>query len=158
MHNTLFSKETNCSYKPSPFLLFYVFFFFCGHLFRVVTHGIVCILKHFILFDFSVDSRFGRPNYGSCRSSFCFSWRWNWVLHKMFRCEWIILSICFISQYVTNGKLRIDSVSWPGFYSYVMQNPEFLTGRQAHIIYKGKKIGTFGIVHPEVATPLGNYL
>ncbi|TYK28376.1 putative phenylalanine--tRNA ligase beta subunit isoform X2 [Cucumis melo var. makuwa] len=30
------------------------------------------------------------------------------------------------------------------------ENPEFLTGRQAHIIYKGKKIGTFGIVHPEV--------
>ena len=39
--------------------------------------------------------------------------------------------------------------------NFDVQNPEFLTGRQAHIIYKGKKIGTFGIVHPEVATPLG---
>lgn len=31
-----------------------------------------------------------------------------------------------------------------------MKEPEFLQGRQASIIYKGKQIGTFGIVHPEV--------
>ncbi|KAA0058031.1 putative phenylalanine--tRNA ligase beta subunit isoform X2 [Cucumis melo var. makuwa] len=37
-----------------------------------------------------------------------------------------------------------------GYYIKCSDNPEFLTGRQAHIIYKGKKIGTFGIVHPEV--------
>ncbi|KAJ9561884.1 hypothetical protein OSB04_007044 [Centaurea solstitialis] len=28
--------------------------------------------------------------------------------------------------------------------------PEFLSGRQANLIYKGKRIGTFGIVHPQV--------
>lgn len=30
------------------------------------------------------------------------------------------------------------------------KEPEFLPGRQASIIYRGKHIGTFGIVHPEV--------
>jgi len=32
----------------------------------------------------------------------------------------------------------------------LLKEPEFLAGRQARIIYKGKHIGTFGIVHPEV--------
>jgi len=31
-----------------------------------------------------------------------------------------------------------------------LKEPEFLAGRQARIIYKGKHAGTFGIVHPEV--------
>ncbi|PON36989.1 Phenylalanyl-tRNA synthetase, class IIc, beta subunit, archae/euk cytosolic [Parasponia andersonii] len=30
------------------------------------------------------------------------------------------------------------------------EEPEYLPGRQASIIYKGNRIGTFGIVHPEV--------
>ncbi|KAK6921108.1 tRNA synthetase, B5-domain [Dillenia turbinata] len=37
-----------------------------------------------------------------------------------------------------------------GYYIQRSEEPEFLPGRQAHIIYKGKQIGTFGIVHPEV--------
>lgn len=37
-----------------------------------------------------------------------------------------------------------------GYYIKRADNPEFLSGRQANIIYKGKHIGTFGIVHPEV--------
>ncbi|CAI9114782.1 OLC1v1015583C1 [Oldenlandia corymbosa var. corymbosa] len=37
-----------------------------------------------------------------------------------------------------------------GYYIKASDEPEFLSGRQADIIYKGKKIGTFGIVHPEV--------
>lgn len=32
----------------------------------------------------------------------------------------------------------------------MLQEPEFLSGRQANLIYKGKQIGTFGIVHPQV--------
>lgn len=37
-----------------------------------------------------------------------------------------------------------------GYYIKRSEEPEFLTGRQASIIYKGKQIGIFGIVHPEV--------
>lgn len=33
---------------------------------------------------------------------------------------------------------------------FSIKAPEFLQGRQASIIYKGKRIGIFGIVHPEV--------
>ncbi|KAK7347391.1 hypothetical protein VNO80_21921 [Phaseolus coccineus] len=37
-----------------------------------------------------------------------------------------------------------------GYYIEQSDEPEFLAGRQARIIYKGKHAGTFGIVHPEV--------
>lgn len=37
-----------------------------------------------------------------------------------------------------------------GYYIRSSDDPEFLPGRQASIIYEGKLIGTFGIVHPEV--------
>ncbi|KAF7154586.1 hypothetical protein RHSIM_Rhsim01G0138800 [Rhododendron simsii] len=37
-----------------------------------------------------------------------------------------------------------------GYYLERADEPEFLPGRQASIIYKGKRIGAFGIVHPEV--------
>ncbi|KAM7269278.1 hypothetical protein ACFE04_024775 [Oxalis oulophora] len=37
-----------------------------------------------------------------------------------------------------------------GYYIQLSEEPEFLSGRQAAIIYKGKRIGGFGIVHPEV--------
>ncbi|KAJ0536263.1 putative phenylalanine--tRNA ligase [Helianthus annuus] len=37
-----------------------------------------------------------------------------------------------------------------GYYIERSDEPEFLSGRQASIIYKGKRIGTFGIVHPQV--------
>ncbi|KAF2325658.1 hypothetical protein GH714_032296 [Hevea brasiliensis] len=37
-----------------------------------------------------------------------------------------------------------------GYYIQCSDAPEFLQGRQASIIYKGKCIGIFGIVHPEV--------
>ncbi|GAB4860935.1 hypothetical protein Ancab_036096 [Ancistrocladus abbreviatus] len=37
-----------------------------------------------------------------------------------------------------------------GYYIKLSDEPEFLPGRQASIIYKGKHIGNFGIVHPEV--------
>lgn len=37
-----------------------------------------------------------------------------------------------------------------GYYIKRSDSPEFLPGRQADIIYKGKHVGTFGIVHPEV--------
>ncbi|KAJ0768792.1 putative phenylalanine--tRNA ligase [Helianthus annuus] len=37
-----------------------------------------------------------------------------------------------------------------GYYIERSDGPEFLSGRQASIIYKGKRIGTFGIVHPQV--------
>ncbi|XP_051150004.1 phenylalanine--tRNA ligase beta subunit, cytoplasmic [Andrographis paniculata] len=37
-----------------------------------------------------------------------------------------------------------------GYYIQSSDDPEFLPGRQASIINKGKQIGTFGIVHPQV--------
>ncbi|KAL0432137.1 UNVERIFIED_CONTAM: Phenylalanine--tRNA ligase beta subunit, cytoplasmic [Sesamum latifolium] len=37
-----------------------------------------------------------------------------------------------------------------GYCIQSSDEPEFLPGRQASIIYKGKQIGTFGIVHPQV--------
>ncbi|XP_022134928.1 phenylalanine--tRNA ligase beta subunit, cytoplasmic [Momordica charantia] len=37
-----------------------------------------------------------------------------------------------------------------GYYLKPSDNPEFFPGRQAHVICKGRTIGTFGIVHPEV--------
>ncbi|CAN8236269.1 unnamed protein product [Cochlearia groenlandica] len=37
-----------------------------------------------------------------------------------------------------------------GYYINRSQEPEFLPGRQASIIYKGKHVGNFGIVHPQV--------
>ncbi|GER27343.1 phenylalanine--tRNA ligase beta subunit [Striga asiatica] len=37
-----------------------------------------------------------------------------------------------------------------GYYIQLSKEPEFLPGRQASILYKGKQIGTFGIVHPQV--------
>ncbi|KAE8712488.1 putative phenylalanine--tRNA ligase beta subunit [Hibiscus syriacus] len=37
-----------------------------------------------------------------------------------------------------------------GYYIELSYEPEFLSGRQAKIIYKGRRIGIFGIVHPEV--------
>uniref|UniRef100_A0A7N0URX8 phenylalanine--tRNA ligase n=1 Tax=Kalanchoe fedtschenkoi TaxID=63787 RepID=A0A7N0URX8_KALFE len=37
-----------------------------------------------------------------------------------------------------------------GYYLKPSNDPEFLPGRQASVIYKGKPIGKFGIVHPEV--------
>ncbi|XP_057951548.1 phenylalanine--tRNA ligase beta subunit, cytoplasmic-like [Malania oleifera] len=47
------------------------------------------------------------------------------------------------TPFVTSG----DST---GYYIKHSNEPEFLLGRQANIIHKGKQIGTFGIVHPEV--------
>ncbi|XP_010261849.1 PREDICTED: phenylalanine--tRNA ligase beta subunit, cytoplasmic-like [Nelumbo nucifera] len=37
-----------------------------------------------------------------------------------------------------------------GYYIRRSNEPEFLPGRQASIVFRGKHIGTFGIVHPEV--------
>ncbi|KAF5752703.1 putative phenylalanyl-tRNA synthetase beta chain [Tripterygium wilfordii] len=42
-----------------------------------------------------------------------------------------------------------------GYYIKRSDAPEFLQGRQASIIYKGKCIGIFGIVHPEVLSNFG---
>ncbi|KAL1208535.1 Phenylalanine--tRNA ligase beta subunit, cytoplasmic [Cardamine amara subsp. amara] len=37
-----------------------------------------------------------------------------------------------------------------GYYINLSQEPEFLPGRQASLIFKGKHVGNFGIVHPQV--------
>jgi phenylalanyl-tRNA synthetase beta chain len=42
-----------------------------------------------------------------------------------------------------------------GYHIQPSDEPEFLPGRQAKIIYKGKHVGNFGIVHPEVMENFG---
>ncbi|KAL2338259.1 hypothetical protein Fmac_012705 [Flemingia macrophylla] len=49
-----------------------------------------------------------------------------------------------------NGVAFASPGDKSGYYIERSDEPEFLAGRQARIIYKGKHIGTFGIVHPEV--------
>ncbi|RDY10186.1 Phenylalanine--tRNA ligase beta subunit, cytoplasmic, partial [Mucuna pruriens] len=49
-----------------------------------------------------------------------------------------------------NGVPFVSPGDKSGYYIERSDEPEFLAGRQAKIIYKGKHIGTFGIVHPEV--------
>ncbi|XP_047147125.1 phenylalanine--tRNA ligase beta subunit, cytoplasmic [Vigna umbellata] len=49
-----------------------------------------------------------------------------------------------------NGVPFVSPGDKLGYYIERSDEPEFLAGRQARIIYKGKHAGTFGIVHPEV--------
>ncbi|KAG5029636.1 hypothetical protein JHK87_013150 [Glycine soja] len=49
-----------------------------------------------------------------------------------------------------NGVPFVSPGDKSGYYIERSDEPEFLAGRQSRIIYKGKHIGTFGIVHPEV--------
>ncbi|CAL0307158.1 unnamed protein product [Lupinus luteus] len=49
-----------------------------------------------------------------------------------------------------NGVPFVSPGDISGYYIEQSNEPEFLAGRQARIIYKGNQIGTFGIVHPEV--------
>ncbi|CAJ1975858.1 unnamed protein product [Sphenostylis stenocarpa] len=49
-----------------------------------------------------------------------------------------------------NGVSFVSPGDKSGYYIERSDEPEFLAGRQARIIYKGKHAGTFGIVHPEV--------
>ncbi|KAI8572402.1 hypothetical protein RHMOL_Rhmol01G0195700 [Rhododendron molle] len=48
------------------------------------------------------------------------------------------------------GCQFVQSGDNAGYYLERADEPEFLPGRQASILYKGKRIGAFGIVHPEV--------
>ncbi|XP_028772641.1 phenylalanine--tRNA ligase beta subunit, cytoplasmic [Neltuma alba] len=49
-----------------------------------------------------------------------------------------------------NGVPFVSPGDRTGYYIVRSDEPEFLAGRQAKIVYKGHHIGTFGIVHPEV--------
>ncbi|KAJ7956540.1 Phenylalanine--tRNA ligase beta subunit like [Quillaja saponaria] len=49
-----------------------------------------------------------------------------------------------------NGVPSVSPGDSTGYYIERSDDPEFLPGRQASIIYKGNRIGTFGIVHPVV--------
>ncbi|XP_021292118.1 phenylalanine--tRNA ligase beta subunit, cytoplasmic [Herrania umbratica] len=48
------------------------------------------------------------------------------------------------------GTPFVEAGDNTGYYIELSDEPEFLLGRQAKIIYKGRCIGIFGIVHPEV--------
>ncbi|XVF29039.1 hypothetical protein REPUB_Repub15cG0085100 [Reevesia pubescens] len=45
-----------------------------------------------------------------------------------------------------------------GYYVELSDEPEFLSGRQAKIIYKERCIGVFGIVHPEFLLQISELL
>lgn len=49
-----------------------------------------------------------------------------------------------------NGTPFVSPGDKTGYYIESSDEPEYLAGRQARIVYKGEKIGTFGIVHPQV--------
>ncbi|CAJ1944284.1 unnamed protein product [Sphenostylis stenocarpa] len=49
-----------------------------------------------------------------------------------------------------NGVPFVSPGDKSGYYIERSDEPEFLAGRQARIIYKGNHAGTFGIVHPEI--------
>ncbi|KAH6836025.1 tRNA synthetase beta subunit family protein [Perilla frutescens var. hirtella] len=49
-----------------------------------------------------------------------------------------------------NGTPFVSPGDDTGYYIESSNEPEYLAGRQAHIVYKGEKIGAFGIVHPQV--------
>ncbi|KAG9140550.1 hypothetical protein Leryth_016044 [Lithospermum erythrorhizon] len=49
-----------------------------------------------------------------------------------------------------NGTPFVECGDKSGYYIEKSSEPEFLSGRQASIIFKGEQIGKFGIVHPEV--------
>ncbi|KAI9117240.1 hypothetical protein K1719_011406 [Acacia pycnantha] len=49
-----------------------------------------------------------------------------------------------------NGVPFVSPGDRTGYYIEQSDEPEFLAGRQAKIMYKEQHIGTFGIVHPEV--------
>ncbi|KAH7849285.1 hypothetical protein Vadar_015592 [Vaccinium darrowii] len=53
------------------------------------------------------------------------------------------------------GSPFVKSGDNAGYYVELADEQEFLPGRQASIIYKGKRIGAFGIVHPEVLNNFG---
>jgi phenylalanyl-tRNA synthetase beta chain len=53
------------------------------------------------------------------------------------------------------GSPFVKSGDIAGYYVELADEQEFLPGRQASIIYKGKRIGAFGIVHPEVLNNFG---
>ncbi|CAA2996313.1 Probable phenylalanine--tRNA ligase beta subunit [Olea europaea subsp. europaea] len=48
------------------------------------------------------------------------------------------------------GTSFVSPGNGTGYYIQSSEEPEFHPGRQASVIYKGKQIGTFGIVHPQV--------
>lgn len=49
-----------------------------------------------------------------------------------------------------NGQKLVNEGEENGYYITPSQAPEYFPGRQANVFLKGKNIGTFGIVHPEV--------
>jgi len=57
-----------------------------------------------------------------------------------------VMAIPFLTIHENNVPINEKD----GYYVKLSQEPEFLPGRQASIIVRGKHIGNFGIVHPEV--------
>ncbi|KAL2608030.1 hypothetical protein R1flu_026603 [Riccia fluitans] len=48
------------------------------------------------------------------------------------------------------GVLRCPAGQTGGYFIQPSHEPEYFRGRQANVFYRGAKIGTFGIIHPEV--------
>ncbi|KAL6543517.1 hypothetical protein OROHE_010139 [Orobanche hederae] len=55
-----------------------------------------------------------------------------------------------------NGITFVSPGDKSGYYIERSHEPEFLAGKQARIIYKGKQIRTFGVVNAEIPAPLLN--
>ncbi|XP_031285396.1 phenylalanine--tRNA ligase beta subunit, cytoplasmic [Pistacia vera] len=57
---------------------------------------------------------------------------------------------CLLDRIMEVVGTKFEVGNDTAYYIKQSDEPEFLPGRQASIIYKGKHIGFFGIVHPEV--------
>ena len=84
-----------------------------------------------------------RQNHGSNGSPICTN-RWQYrILYKP------LSGKVFSNEFDCLWLPNLDSLNC-FFCCNLRKEPEFLPGKQASIIYKGKHVGNFGIVHPEV--------
>jgi len=47
-------------------------------------------------------------------------------------------------------KLSVKLDQKNGYFIKTAEDPTFMSGRQAHVLFKGEVIGIFGVIHPQV--------
>jgi len=47
-------------------------------------------------------------------------------------------------------KLGLKNDQKNGYFIRQSDDPTFMPGRQAHVVFKGDVVGVFGVVHPQV--------
>ena len=49
---------------------------------------------------------------------------------------------------MTKLSVKVDKKN--GYYIQPSEDPTFMPGRQANVIFKGEVVGIFGVIHPQV--------